>query len=75
MEDFVAQRLDLFCRQLFVAGDVFVSGRVLGDEGAFSDGFAVGLQVFYATEFVNVAEQVSPWDADEGVLDSVESGG
>jgi hypothetical protein len=56
MQDFAAESRNLGLVQSFIASDVLVPRRVLGDEGAFSYAPLVLLKTLFATKFVDVGK-------------------
>ena len=71
--------LDLFLEdllflisQLFVAVDVFVFCRILGDQGALAQDRDVFGQAFLLREGLGAAHQLISWNASQWVLDSAQ---
>lgn len=52
VKDLIAQGFNLGVVKGFIASDVFITGRVLGDECALANEVTIIVETFYATEFI-----------------------
>lgn len=73
MEDFGAERLNLFLAECLRASNIFVSSGILGNKRSPSNEVAIVAKVLFAAEFIDIAEENSPRNPYQWILDSMEA--